>query len=135
FGGVVPAGKVDPAVAAHVEGLYASMGEKMENGDLRSATEDMVTLIQYANKYYDDQKPWVQAKAEDLTDFGNTTATCIYLMANMANLFAPVIPEGCEKLAKVLNIEKLSWTPVTLPETFTLGEVPILYTRIDEPKN
>lgn len=134
FGGVVPAGTVDAEVKAHVEELYKTLGAKFENAELRSAAEEMVTLIQYANKYYDDQKPWVQAKAEDLTDFANTTATCIYLMANMANLFAPIIPEGCEKLSKVLGMEKLSWNPVTLPETFTLGEVPILYTRIDEKK-
>ena len=134
FSGVVPAGTVDAEVKAHIEELYKTLGAKFENAELRSAAEEMVTLIQYANKYYDDQKPWVQAKAEDLTDFANTTATCIYLMANMANLFAPIIPEGCEKLAKVLGMDKLSWNPVTLPETFTLGEVPILYTRIDEKK-
>lgn len=132
FGGVVPAGTVDPEVKAHIEGLYKSMGELFDNAELRSATEEMVTLIQYANKYYDDQKPWVQAKEEDLTAFANTTATCLYLMANMANLFAPVIPNGCEKLAAVLGIEKLSWSPVELPATFTLGDIPILYTRIEE---
>lgn len=132
FGGVVPAGTVDPEVKAHIEELYKSMGELFDNAELRSATEEMVSLIQYANKYYDDQKPWVQAKEEDLTAFANTTATCLYLMANMANLFAPVIPNGCEKLATVLSIDKLSWNPVTLPSTFTLGDVPILYTRIEE---
>jgi len=118
-------------VRAHVQELYKSLGEKYDNAELRSVSEAMVELIGYANKYYDDQKPWIQAKEEDLTAFGNTTASCLYLMANMANLFAPIIPEGCEKLAKVLQMGELSWNEVTLPETFEIGELPILYARID----
>ena len=131
FASVVPAGKVDEEVRAHVQELYKSLGEKYDNAELRSVSEAMVELIGYANKYYDDQKPWIQAKEEDLTAFGNTTASCLYLMANMANLFAPIIPEGCEKLAKVLQMGELSWNEATLPETFEIGELPILYARID----
>lgn len=131
FGGEVPAGTVDGEVKAYVESLYGSMGDKFESGELRSAAEDMVDFIQYANKYYDEAKPWVAAK-EDMARFGDITATCLYLMANMANLFAPVIPVGTEALRKILSLPKAAWEPITLPATFTLGEVPILYTRIDE---
>jgi methionyl-tRNA synthetase len=135
FGGKIPEGTVDPEVVHLVEGLYETIGEKLENGECRSAVEDMVSLISYANKYYDDQKPWIQAKEEDLTGFGNTTATCVYLMANLANLMAPVIPEGSAKIASILPMGELSWKPVQLPTSFELSEVPILYTRIDEKKN
>lgn len=131
FEGVVPAGKVEDAVKAHVEGLYNEIGELMEKGELRSATEAMVDFIQYANKYYDEAKPWVAAK-EDLARFGDITATCLYMIANMANLFAPVIPVGTEALRKMLSLPEAKWAPVTLPETFTLGEISILYTKIDE---
>ena len=131
FGGVVPAGKVDAEVASHVASLYESIGAKMENGELRSATEDMVDFIQYANKYYDEAKPWVAAK-EDLDRFGDITATCLFMIANMANLFNPVLPVGTEALRKILPVGEPKWEVVTLPETFTLGEVGILYTRIDE---
>ena len=132
FGGVIGSGKVDPAVKEYVEGLYDTIGNKIEAGELRSATEDMVSLISYSNKYYDEQKPWLLAKEEDLSAFWNVTATCLYLMANMANIFAPVIPEGCGKLASMLPMGELAYKPTTLPESFSLGEVPILYTRIDE---
>lgn len=87
-------------------------------------------MIQYANKYYDEAKPWVAAK-EDPELFGNITANCIYLMANMANLFSPVIPQGCEVLARMFGITP-EWKPVEMPETFTLGEIEMLYKRIDE---
>ncbi len=53
-------------------------------------------------------------------------------MANMANIFAPVIPDGATRLSKILPMESLKYEPTTLPESFTLDEVPILYARIDE---
>ncbi|MBO4355655.1 MAG: methionine--tRNA ligase [Clostridia bacterium] len=132
FGGIIQPGTIDPVVEKHVEEQYEVIGAKIEAGELRSAAEDMVNLIGYANKYYDDQKPWIQAKAKDLTDFYNTTATCVYLMANMANIMAPLIPDGAERLSKILPMEGLEWKPVKLPDTFELGEVPILYNRIDD---
>ena len=131
FDGVVPAGKVDTAVKEYVSSLYEKMGSAYDSAELRSAADMMVELISYANKYYDDQKPWVQAKEEDITPFANTTATCLYIMANMANLFAPIIPQGCEKLASVLGLPAPSWNEVTLPESFRIEEAPILYSKID----
>ncbi len=131
FEGKVPVGKVDPEVYAYVSSLYETMGEKFERAELRSATEDIVSFIQYANKYYDDSKPWIAAK-EDLERFGDITATCLFMMANMSNLFAPVIPVGTEALAKTLSLGEPSWSVVTLPESFTLSDVAILYTKIDE---
>ncbi|MBE6607045.1 MAG: methionine--tRNA ligase [Ruminococcaceae bacterium] len=130
FDSVVPEGTVDPEIKAYVEGLYESIGNKIDAGELRSAAEEMVTVIQYANKYYDESKPWVAAK-EDAELFGNITASCIYLMANMANLFNPLIPQGTEILAKMLGITP-EWKPVEMPKTFTLGEIEMLYKRIDE---
>ena len=91
----------------------------------------MVDFIQYANKYYDEAKPWVAAK-EDAARFGDITATCLFMIANMANLFAPVLPVGTDALRKTLALPEGKWEVVTLPETFTLGEVSILYTKIDE---
>lgn len=131
FGGVVPGGEVDPAVRGYIGQMYEKMGEAYDNAELRSAADMCVEIINYANKYYDDQKPWVQAKEEDLTAFGNTTASCLYLMANMANLFAPIIPDGCERLAKMLGTPAPVWKETELPRTFTLGEIGILYSRIE----
>ena len=134
FGGVVQKGNVDGEVQSHIRELYESMGKKYDAAELRSAAEDMVDLISYANKYYDEKKPWVQAKEEDLSAFWDTTATCLYMMANMANLFAPIIPNGSAKLLEVLSIGEPKWSEATLPETFEIGEVPILYIRLEGQK-
>jgi len=131
FDSVVPNGNVDPEVREYVKGLYVSMGEKIEAGELRSATEDIVSLIQYANKYYDDQKPWIQVK-EDEKAFADTTATCIYLMANMSNLFAPVLVNGCKALKKTLFLDETPvWEEIDVKRDLVLGDIEIMYGRID----
>ena len=131
---MVPEGDVDAEVKEHVRALYDSMCAKIDKGELRSYAEDVVEFIQYANKYYDESKPWIAAK-EDLAAFGNITATCLYMAANMANLFAPLIPTGAKALADLLSIKELSWNEVTLERSFTLGDVNIIYARIDEKEN
>ena len=56
------------------------------------------------------------------------------MMVNMANLFAPIIPNGSAKLLEVLSIGEPKWSEATLPETFEIGEVPILYIRLEGQK-
>ena len=131
FKGVVPAGAVDTEIAAQTEKMYADIGGKIEAGELRAAVELMLQYIQDANKYYDAQAPWTQVKAEDQTDFNNTTATCLYIIANMSNLLAPVLPNGCAKIRTMLELDETpSWTPINIKDGLVLGDCPILYTRI-----
>lgn len=131
FKGVVPAGVVDPEIAAQTEKAYAEIGAKMEAGELRAAVEQMIGYIQDANKFYDTQAPWTQVKQEDQTDFNNTTATCMYIIANMSNLLAPVLTEGTAKIRTMLELDEIPcWKPINIKEGLVLGECPILYTKI-----
>ncbi len=132
FNGRVEKGAVDENVREHIRKLYDYMGEKYDAAELRACAEAMTELISYANKYYDDRKPWIQAKQEDLGDFWDTSATCLYLMANMANLFAPIIPAGCEKLLEIMSLGKPEWKEIVPPESFEITQLPILYARIEQ---
>lgn len=133
FDGFVHEGTIDAEVASYIDSLYASIGGMIEKGSVRGAAEEMLKLIQYANKYYDDKRPWVQVKQEDLTDFYNTTATCVHIMANMGVLFSPVIPDSCGVLREILGMgTNPAWETVRIPYNFTLGNCPILFNRIQK---
>ena len=131
FKGVVPAGVVAPEIVEQTEKAYAEIGARIEAGELRAAVELMLTYIQDANRYYDTQAPWTQVKQEDQTDFNNTTATCMYIIANMSNLLAPVLTEGTAKIRTMLELDETpSWQPINIRNGLVLGECPILYTKI-----
>lgn len=131
FNGIVPDGVVDLEISKLTVDLYDAIGTKISKGEFRSAVEDMLSYIQEANRYYDEQKPWTQVKEEDQTEFNNTTATCLYMMANMSNLFAPIIPNGCSKLRNMLQLpEKSDWKEITVKPNLVLDSIHILYNRI-----
>ncbi len=131
FEGRIPCGEIDEEVITKTQRFYNIIGEKIEKGELRTAAEEMVSYIQFANKYYDDKKPWVRVK-ESIEEFNKITSTCIYMMANMANLFAPVIPNSTMKLREILKLKNYVWEPINIEEGLVLGEVPILFERIDK---
>ncbi|MCC8182851.1 MAG: methionine--tRNA ligase [Clostridiales bacterium] len=136
FKGVVPAGTVDPEIEAQTQKMYDEIGAHLEAGELRAAAEQMIQYIQDANKYYDTQAPWTQVKAEDKTAFNNTTATCMYIIANMSNLLNPVLTRGCAKLRTMLELpETPTWSPINIKEGLVLGDCPILYQRLEVKEN
>lgn len=130
FNGVVPNGIIDSEIRKLTESLYLSVANKIERGDLRSALEELVHYIQVANKYYDDSKPWIQANQEDLSDFNNTTATCVFMIVNMSNLFNPFIPDGCETIRNMFSLKTGKWGSMEVESGFRLDQCPLLYTRL-----
>ncbi|MDR1094557.1 MAG: methionine--tRNA ligase [Clostridiales bacterium] len=129
FGGVVPDGAVDQGIADATRALYKDAGARLEAGYTREALELLVDYVQAANKYYDDRKPWVQAHT-DPAGFGDTTATCLYMIANMSNLFYPFIPSAMERLKGMLGLEAAKWEEARFTAK-TLGEIGIHFNRIE----
>ena len=57
-------------------------------------------LVEAANKYYDDQKPWIQRK-RILKEFNNTIYTCATIIANLSNIFEPFMPDAVRKYVSI----------------------------------
>lgn len=131
FKGNVPSGVISQEIRDYTISMYKIMGNKIAVGELNNAVDTMLSYIQIANKYYDEQKPWLQVKEKNIENFNNTTATCLYIIANMSNLFAPVLPFGCEKIRKMLNMTNdYSWQEIYAPKNLKLAEIKVIYSKI-----
>ena len=106
-------------------------GDKTEKiATLASSAEEAMELVAFANKYYDEQKPWVQAK-EDINAFNNTIYSCAYVIANLSNIFEPFMPKSCAKIREFLNLsEKPSWETIEIKAGTKLDKVEPLFSRI-----
>lgn len=104
----VPDGKLDENIRNIIEESYKKIGENIEKLEFKEASNIAMELVEIANKYYDEQKPWIQKK-ENLHEFNNTIYTCSVIIANLSNIFEPFIPNACEKIRKYLKIENKSW--------------------------
>lgn len=131
FEGVLPNTAVDPAVVEAVEAEYEKVGALYEANELRAVAEEMYAFVQYANRYYDESKPWVLAK-EDKAGFDKVTATCLYLIVNIANMYMPIMPKTSKKVFELLGVNENKWGEVNYDSSIKLSEVSVLFTKLEE---
>ena len=139
FDGKVP--EADPTYAAidtqstellySFHSLFHSAGELIEQGSFKAALESIFACIRKANKYFDEQQPWITVK-NDLPKCRTTLNTCIQVIANLSVLLDPFLPFSSNKLRYTLSLGGASWQPVSVPSGTALGNVEILFERLDK---
>ena len=116
-------------VKLEIEKTYKEVANAIEDLEFKVATDKVMQLVEYANKYYDEQQPWIQKK-EDVESFNNTIYTCANIIANLSNLFEPFMPEACEKIRSYLKLEKPEWKYIEVKNNVELTDIEPLFTRI-----
>lgn len=129
FDGVVPVAVINGEIKKTVVQLYRIVGERIETGHFKEAIETIFDFIRRANKYFDDEKPWIQIN-EDEAACARTMATCVYIIANLAQLLSPFLPFSSEDVQMMLKLRKPEWKEIELGE-LTLAYVKPLFERID----
>lgn len=133
FNGVITCGNVDEEIQNKTKEVVNTVGKLIEKGELKSAINMVMDYAVLGNKYYDEQKPWIQVK-ENMESFNNTTYTCVYMMANLANLFAPFMPSTTDKIRKMLNLPGFKWGVTQISGDIQIKESNILFDRIENIK-
>lgn len=127
----IPVAKMDENIKETIENAYAEIAESIEKLEFKDASSKAMNLIEVANKYYDDEKPWIKFK-ENIEEFNNVIYTCANLIVNIANVMEPFMPNASAKIRKIFGIEKAKWELVILDREIELGEVEPLFVRYDE---
>ncbi|WP_220039420.1 hypothetical protein [Paenibacillus illinoisensis] len=90
----------------------------------------VTTASRQANKYFDEQKPWVQIK-NNREACGLTLNLCVQIIANLANLLQPFIPFSCEKIRTFLMLDSPRWQLIIVPANLQVQKLELLFERID----
>lgn len=131
FEGKLPQLELDKKVESEVSATYKEVGDLIAKGELRAATTRLYDFVQFANKYYDQATPWVLAKT-DLKEFQRVTSNCVYMIANMANLYEPILPKHAKIIKELLGIEETTgWQPISYNSDKILDQVSIMFERLD----
>lgn len=110
---------------------YEEIGNAIEKLEFKEASSKAMNLIELANKYYDDEKPWVKFK-ENKEEFDNVIYTCANLIINIANIMEPFMPASSEKIRNIFGIQKAEWKYTKLATEIELGEIEPLFVRYNE---
>lgn len=120
---------LDREVKERIENTYIQVGNLIEKLEFREATNKIMELVEFANKYYDEREPWKQAK-ENVSEFNRTIFNCTNIIANLANLYEPIMPQACLKIREYLNIEEAKWKPVYIEGEINLENIEPLFERL-----
>ena len=144
FGERLPAEQVadeekDAELVAMVSGLRAKYEEQMEKYAFQNALADIFKVISRANKYIDENAPWVLAKSEEnkprlarvLYNLLETVRIC-------AGLLTPFMPATSEEIARRLGGAATDWDSLNVWGLLAADVAPVagpaLFPRIDMEK-
>ena len=125
----IPEGKIDSEIENLIKETYKKAEENIENLEFKAAVQNIMDLVEAGNKYYDTNKPWV-AKKENIEEFNNIIYTCSVIIANLSNLFEPIMPTASQKIRECLNIQNKSWEYITIPSGLKLDKIEPLFERM-----
>ena len=146
FGGTLPQERqvnaLDDELIALTSGLRGRYEEQMEHYAFQNALSEIFKVIGRANKYIDENAPWVLAK--DMETNGPRLATVMYNLLEVlrvsAILLTPFMPDSsAEILRQIGACETCStWESAarygSLPNSVTVVRGNNLFPRIDAPK-
>lgn len=129
---------LDREMLSRLEQAPDKIGANLETFQVRKATTEFMDLARFANKYFNDQEPWVTKKS-DITKCATTMNICARVCKGLAILMQPFLPFSAEKLWSILNLDgsvlDQKWTDagaVRFETGHSLGKIEILFYKIED---
>ncbi len=128
----------DQEMLAKIHESRETIARNLENFEVRKAITEYMNLARFANKYFNDQEPWVTAK-QNRPKCATTLNVCVQVCRALAVLGAPFIPFSSEKLWQILNlsgsVHQENWDDagkIEIPSGYKIGELQILFPKIED---
>ena len=144
FGGRLPAEqRADDAQDAALVELAGSLHERyaaqMEQFAFQNALSEVFAVISRANKYIDENAPWVLAKSEDSKPrLAKVLYNLLETIRVCGGLLKPFMPDTAAEIAHRLGDARTDWDSLTgfgiLPADVATVAGPALFPRIDVEK-
>lgn len=105
FGSKVPKASLDLEVAEQIHTAFKNIEHYVERTEFNKAIKELLKLGKFANKYFNDQTPWVSIK-KDKKKAANTIYNSIQLVEAFRILLKPFLPQTAKTLSQMLNKNK-----------------------------
>lgn len=144
FDGVVPHnnGKDDEFAVSLKKNLLAGIEDTISKFDafqIADADAAIFNTVKLCNKYIDETTPWALAKdPEKKEELANVLSNLVDSIRICNLLLRPLIPTTSDKIDALFGVPELAFDDACkysyVCEGNVIGEVPILFARIDEKK-
>ena len=129
----------DAELIAMVSSLRVKYEEQMEKYAFQNALAEVFKVISRANKYIDENAPWVLAKSEDSKPrLAKVLYNLLETIRVCGGLLKPFMPDTAAEIARRLGDARTDWDSLTgfgiLPADVATVAGPALFPRIDVEK-
>ena len=108
FEGVVPElknpGEKEKAIRDLTEKTVKAYENLMDDLKVSEALDEVVNLLNVANKYIEESQPWVLSKEGKIEELGNVMAVLTSTIVTCSKLLSPVLVESAEKVYAMFNL-------------------------------
>lgn len=92
---------LDSEIGGVIKSAYMSYMNSLEAFDLRTGYTAVSILIDLANKYFDEQKPWTIK--DDPTKLRDVLLNLVEILYHITILVAPFLPQTAEKIREIFS--------------------------------
>jgi methionyl-tRNA synthetase len=137
FEAVVPKTKIEPddeKFFIEQKEVIREVEELLEKVKIKEALHKIMHFGKNANKYFQDNKPWVLVK-EDAPRAATVLNILIHQIKDIAVLLDPYLPKTSEKIFAQLNIEKRKWGDLgelSIESGHHVGKAQILFKKLED---
>jgi len=96
---------VDNKMFANIQTGFRKSGEFLDSFQFRNAAFEMMKLARAANKYFNDEEPWITIKSSP-ERCRTTLYVCTQIVGNLALLFHPIMPFTSSTIWEMLRISE-----------------------------
>ncbi|MBO5121250.1 MAG: methionine--tRNA ligase [Bacilli bacterium] len=133
FDGKLLNSEIDQEVEYKLKRLFETVGEDIDNGNVKEGLIKIFDFISYANKYFDEKEPWKLAK-ENIDECNKVLLNCVNIILNVNILLKPYLPFSCEKVEEYLNKKTKNWNYTKVNNIEISKEIKPLYERYDKSR-
>jgi methionyl-tRNA synthetase len=140
YNGIVPSPneltEVDEQTLAELKAYPAVISSSVERYRFREAQGELMNVARLGNKYLADEEPWKMVKTNP-ERVQTQMYVALQIAAALRVLSEPFLPFTANKLATILNIDKLSWNSVSetsdlIQGGHQIGEAQILFAQVED---
>ncbi len=139
FDGKVPAcGELNETDLRVIEEVRKAVAEEtacIEDFHFRDALKAAMEIARIGNRYLQETEPWKTAKT-DMARTATVLNTAVQICANLCIVFEPFLPFMSERLLRMLNGDKITWSMAgcfdLVPAGAQLGEPELLFEKIED---
>jgi methionyl-tRNA synthetase len=96
--------KIDKEIISRARKTFESADKNITSCQFRFYLQEIISLAEYGNKYFDDKKVWA---IENKKEFDSVIANLLYLISALGVLFEPIMPDASERLRKDLGLSRI----------------------------